>query len=390
VNHDNRVLFLGHDASRSGAPLLLLELIKWLKVHSSIRPSVLLKRGGELEPEYIAAAPTRNLNKEFEIKNLTFPRRVLRKLRRTMVQQKDLSRLYPPNDYPVIYANTIATCDLAQQLTGQGRRLIHHIHELSYATGRFGATESLKKAVSKTSAYIAASHAVQEYLEASIGVPAAKIHLIHEFPIASCMDDADHAQRKAIRTQLGIAGDAFIIGMCGTAEWRKGTDLFVQLAMHMKGRFGSAQCHFVWLGGSINNDREALYDVAKLGLGDICHFIPAVPNPEIYFSTFDLFALTSREDPFSVAMLEAAVSRLPIVCFAGAGGGPELVENDAGIIVPYLDVPAMAKACFELLLDDNRRRQLGENARAKVQARYTLDQQGPKLFSVIESAMSKR
>jgi glycosyltransferase involved in cell wall biosynthesis len=123
-----------------------------------------------------------------------------------------------------------------------------------------------------------------------------------------------------------------------------------------------------------------------MGVQDICHFLPAVPNPEAYFSAFDVFALTSREEPISVAMLEAASSGLPVVSFAGAGGGPELVENDAGIIVPYLDVPAMAKACVELCLNGDRRRRLGDNARAKVQSRYTLALQGPKLLRVIDEA----
>jgi hypothetical protein len=71
-----------------------------------------------------------------------------------------------------------------------------------------------------------------------------------------------------------------------------------------------------------------LYDVAQLGLQNICHFLTAVLNPEPYFGAFDLFALTSRKDPFPVAILEAT-GGLPIVCFAHAGGASEFVEYDA-------------------------------------------------------------
>jgi glycosyltransferase involved in cell wall biosynthesis len=177
--------------------------------------------------------------------------------------------------------------------------------------------------------------------------------------------------------------------MCGHPEWRKGTDLFVQLAVHVRRLVGPAKCHLLWLGGPPNSHLEALYDIAQLGLQNTCHFVPTVPNPESYYSAMDLFALTSREDPFSVAMLEAALSGLPIVCFAGAGGAPELVERDAGIVVPYLDVSAMAEACVELFVDDKRRQRLGETAHAKVQERYTLAKQGPKLLAVLEAAMQK-
>ncbi|MGD1088659.1 MAG: glycosyltransferase family 4 protein [Verrucomicrobiota bacterium] len=362
-------------------------MIKWLKDHSSIKPSMLLKRGGELESEYRAIAPTRCFAEEFEKINGGLHRRVLRKLQLSSIRQPDLSRLYPPEEYPVVYANTIDCCDMVLQLSDSGRHIIHHIHELSYITNVFGATEKLKRAISITDSYIAVSHAVREHLETTIGVPKTKIYVIHGFPIAVGKEIATDETKQIIRQRLNIPNNAFVVGMCGLPQWRKGTDLFAQLVMHVKRHIGLAKCHFVWLGGDLNSHRQALHDVTQMGLRDTCHFIPAVPNPREFFSAFDLFALTSREDPFSVAMLEAAASGLPIVCFADAGGAPELVEDDAGIVVPYLDIPAMAKACVELLTNEHRRAQLGKAAQTKVQERYVLALQGPKLLAVIESAI---
>jgi glycosyltransferase involved in cell wall biosynthesis len=387
VKLKTNVLFLGHDASRTGAPLLLLKLLEWFETNSSIKPSVLLKRGGELESEYRDIAPKRFLIEDSGKINGRLHRRVLRKLRLLAIRRGYLTRLYPAEEFPVVYANTIDSTDLILRLAGPGRRIIHHIHELSYTTEYFDAVDALKKAVPHTFAYIVVSHSVREYLEKTIGVPAGKIRVIHGFPLVSVRDNSKVESRQTIRRRLGIGEAEFVVGMCGLPQWRKGSDLFVQLAMHMQGRVAPAKCHLVWLGGNINSHREALYDVAKAGLQDVCHFIPAVPNPEAYFGAFDLFALSSREDPFSVAMLEAAASGLPIVCFAGAGGAPELVENDAGLIVPYLDVPAMASACAELLLDESRRKQMGETACAKVRECYTLAIQGPKILAVIEAAM---
>ncbi len=382
------VLFLGHDATRTGAPLLLLGIIKWLKAHSAITPAVLLKRGGELALEYGAIAPTRCLAEEHEKLNGGLPRRVLRKLKLSSFRHVDLARLYPVAEFPVVYANTIDCTDIALQLAGSGRRIIHHIHELAYTTEYFNAVSQLQAAVPRTFAYIAASRAVREYLEKCIGVPSAKIHVIHEFPIAAGQAEDIVENKAAIRKRLQIPEGAFVVGMCGWPQWRKGTDLFVQLALHVKRLQGTDQCHFVWLGGDAASQREAAHDVTQLGLQDSCHFIPAVADPEAYFSTFNLFALTSREDPFSVAMLEAAAAGVPIICFANAGGAPELVEKDAGIIVPYLDVPAMAKACAELLADEKRRLRMGKIACAKVQERYTLSRQGPKIFAVINTALA--
>src|SRR5882724_11272170 len=87
-----RFYLLGHDASRTGASQLLLELIKWLTSNSSIKPSVLLKQGGELEAEYEVATPTWNLVKEFEKINCGFHRRILRKTRFLTRRKMDLRR----------------------------------------------------------------------------------------------------------------------------------------------------------------------------------------------------------------------------------------------------------------------------------------------------------
>jgi glycosyltransferase involved in cell wall biosynthesis len=380
---DHKVLFLGHDAGLTGAPLLLLELIKWLKANSTIRTSLLLKRGGEIQAAYQEVTPT-----HFHCENPGLHWRLLRKLRLARDMRPNLPRLFPVEEYPMIYSNTIDTCGLAMDLAGSGRRIIQHIHELSFMTELFGATDKLQRSIPFTNSYIAASNAVGKYLENNIGIPKEKIHVIHEFPVATTKVGVKIKRKDAIFSQLGIPSESLVVCMCGTPNWRKGADLFVQLAQEVKCKIGTSCYHFVWMGGSVSDQAEALYDVGKLGLGKMCHFIPAVSNPEAYFNAFDIFALTSREDPFPVAMLEAAAIGLPIICFADSGGAPELVENDAGLIVPYLDVRAMAEACIELLSDESRRRKLGGSAKAKVEALYGLNIQGPKILSLIKAAMN--
>jgi hypothetical protein len=63
-----------------------------LTSNSSIKPSVLLRQGGELEAEYEVANPTRNLVKEFEQINCGFHRRILRKTRFLTRRKMDLRR----------------------------------------------------------------------------------------------------------------------------------------------------------------------------------------------------------------------------------------------------------------------------------------------------------
>src|SRR4051812_25390433 len=53
-----RTLFISHDASRTGAPKVLLHLVSWLRTNLDFPCVVLLGRGGPLQPDFEAVAPT--------------------------------------------------------------------------------------------------------------------------------------------------------------------------------------------------------------------------------------------------------------------------------------------------------------------------------------------
>ena len=124
-------------------------------------------------------------------------------------------------------------------------------------------------------------------------------------------------------------------------QWRKGTDLFLQLARIVSQQLSNA--HFAWIGGSARDVLEIEHDVRLAGLAQKVRVTGAVAKTADYFGAADVFVLTSREDPYPLVCLEAAALSKPIVCFAGAGGMPEFVEEDCGFVVPYLDLAAMAE-----------------------------------------------
>jgi glycosyltransferase involved in cell wall biosynthesis len=68
----------------------------------------------------------------------------------------------------------------------------------------------------------------------------------------------------------------------------------------------------------------------------------------------------------------------------GAGGAREFVDDDAGCVVPYLDVNAMADAVIKLLHSSELRHRLGEQAQHKVQARHDITVAAPKILETIE------
>ena len=200
------------------------------------------------------------------------------------------------------------------------------------------------------------------------------------------------ADRQVTRRRLGISPDALVVGGVGTMDWRKGPDLFVQVAAMVTRRLPDADVHFVWAGGDTAGPTRGglLMDARRLGLGDRIKFVGPLEQPAQLFAAMDVFALTSREDPFPLVMLEAAAAGIPLVCFEGGGGAPEFVRPGAGHVASYLDIAGMAAWVSDLLEREGVRQRMGQIAAERVRKRHTVDQAGPVLVDVIRRSLGSK
>ncbi|CAM2829679.1 glycosyltransferase family 4 protein [Rariglobus hedericola] len=66
------------------------------------------------------------------------------------------------------------------------------------------------------------------------------------------------------------------------------------------------------------------------------------------FTRCTLFALPSEKEGFGLVYLEAMAHGKPCIA-ANAGGAPEVITPESGLLVPYADHDALAKACSEAL-----------------------------------------
>jgi glycosyltransferase involved in cell wall biosynthesis len=342
---------------------------------------LLLKSGGPLESAYSKQVPTDVWSDKIRKYNAGVIRSWLRRARIMKWEDPSWNKLYLPEEYPVVYANTVVTLDEALKFRAPGRSIILHIHEMKETVEHFSMREKLKASASLVDCFIAASHAVESYLLNEFDIPADKVRVVHEFAIA---DPKTGLRREDARKRFGLSDENFAIGMCGTISWRKGVDLFIRLAQILKNKDSSNKIRLLWLGGNRYEQRQSLHELSRFGLTDRCQFIEENDTPANFYAALDAFALTSREDPFSVAMLEAGLASLPIVCFQDSGGAPEFVEQDAGICVPYGNVAMMAEALLDLIGDESKRSSMGICAQRKVINNYTLDTQAPKILTILK------
>ena len=237
--------------------------------------------------------------------------------------------------------------------------------------------------------FIACSRAVAENLKRH-GVLEDRIDLVHEFiPIGETEPFNKDEQRRWLREILGIPEDAFVVAGSGVLGWRKGSDLFIQVASYVRQHRPDLNLHFLWLGGTTGtwSSHEFLHDVELLKLTDYVTLAPTQENPLSYFSGIDIFLLPSREDPYPLVCLETAAFRVPIICFEGAGGMPEFIEADCGSVTPYLDVIAMASEVIRLAENADERISFGRCAARKVRSRHDIAIAAPMILAAMQKTM---
>ncbi|MCC7377369.1 MAG: glycosyltransferase family 4 protein [Verrucomicrobiales bacterium] len=381
-----RVLFLGHSAGRTGAPVLLLEFQRWLAQTGGVEFRTVLSAGGALESNYAELGPV-SLAPEAAAK-ASQPGRARGILHR--VVGRDLwsdgearrlfneLRAWKPD---LIYANTVSTWGELEWLAPLEVPVLWHVHELSFVIRHTVGTDRLKRLAPAIGRFIGASNAVGLALTREFGIPEDRVAVLHEsIRPAPWPDDRIQERRRDLRASMGLPDHAFLVGGCGTTDWRKGVDLFTVIAQRFREMSPKTPAAFVWVGGGDERtDAQHRFTAARAGLSDYCRFIGETNQPMDYLAAIDVFAMVSREDPFPLVMLEAGSFGVPTVCWADSGGAPEFVEADAGIVVPYLSVDRFANALQELRSDDTRRGRMGARAAAKVRDRFTLDQQAPRL-----------
>ncbi len=391
-----KVLFIGHDANRAGAQLVLLQLLQQLK-KCGLSMHLLLEEGGVLEDEFkevieITKIPTKykrfyskKVDRVLEVMGVL---KLLKRKQRKHQWEQFRNEILSQN-IGLIFANTVATASIYKHLSFLEVPTIFFVHELEMSVKMYSNSEDLQYLLSKTDHLIAVSKAVSSYYQNHYKFPENKTSIIQIIDTEALLGQIEKGKKLGLCQQLGLPANAVIIGSCGNAEWRKGNDFFMLLAQSVIRQIPDIPVYFMWVG--MSKDSE-LYDIqrtdaTKMGLDQRIMHIEPTPNVFQYISQFDIFALCSREDPYPLVVLEAALAEKPIVCFADAGGATELIEEDAGFIVPYFDLQIMTNKIIELIQNPSLRKQFGQRGKQKVLEKHQTEPSVQHIIDTINQLM---
>lgn len=337
--------------------MVLLSVLRWIKENTDIEFGIIIGADGPLREEFEAMGPCLFMDAypPEKISN------VLRRFCGLNVQS--------------IYLNTIVSGIYGAQLTFLNAKFITHVHEMENLFLLF--EDTFRDLLTFCSDFIAVSQGSQEAIERRSGKQQLSITRIA--PFIHRLNDGNTSP-----TSSGTAfsrKDIPVIYGCGTLEHRKGPDLFCDVAeILLKGGFTNFRMK--WIGPKANLDLAG--EINRRGIGSHVEWLGAHPNPREILKDGAIFLLPSREDPFPLVCIEAAEQGLPVICFdSRAGSMHSFVETDAGIVVRFLDAEGMASSIKELLMDDERRKELGANAQKKVERLHLAEVICPQILSLL-------
>lgn len=356
------VIFISHDASRTGAPAVLLSFMRWLRKNTTLDFAIMIGVHGPLDREFEDIAPTFYFedNQGSELR-----KRVKR---------------FCGDNVQYVYCNTIVSSVYAEHLRFLNAEFIAHIHELE---SLFKVFEAQFNAFSSyCNKFVAVSETVRDCIERRIPNQRADIVVIPPFI---------EAFEESKVTETVKARDAKrTVYACGTVETRKGFDLFCMVGRKLRER-GRDDVRLCWIGSDTHSNLNAAVEIQKHGVEGIVEWLGPQPYPRQHFRGGDIFLLPSREDPFPLVCLEAADCGLPIVCFDALSGGMcKFVGDDAGKVVKYLDTDAMTDAIVSLLDNEDARTSLGLRAQSKVRELHLVDRVAPQISQLFDGALSSQ
>lgn len=384
-----KVLFVVHDASRTGAPIVLLHLLEWIKANTDVKITCLILKSGEMDGYFSALADVVFWNEETYQTKL--PLRLMSRLHK-IVYDEPIYQKFPKKlaeqPFDLIYINTVAATSVIPLLKRTYNcPVICHIHENSFTINNHYSDSLTTEIKSCIDRFIAVSDSTKDNLTAGQNISADKITVCRPFISVKQIREVS-ASVEATKKDLGITNE-FVAGGSGLTTWRKGIDWFIRLAFELNRLDPDNRIKLIWVGQESREFKnQKNYELRRLGIEDRVIFTGSLKNPQNVFQIFDVFTLTSREDPFPLVCLEAASLNKPILCFDKSGGMPELVAEGAGKVIQYGDVAAMAAAIVHLAKHRSELIPLGAKAKELV-TRFDVDAIAPRIFGIMQTVVKE-
>ena len=227
---------------------------------------------------------------------------------------------------------------------------------------RFGRIKQWMQATS-INRYIAVSNEVEKCLCRDLGVPPAKVRVVHNgIHTDSMLRNSD----SRLRTELLAGCERPIVFTAARLHAQKGHDHLLAAAVQIP------EALFVLAGDGPDRARLEAKAV-QLGIEGRVRFLGQRNDIDALLASCDIFVLPSLYEGLPLSVLEAMAAGRPVVATAVGGTNEAVIDGVCGRLVPPADPASLAAAINALLADRHGAARLAEEGRARVRRLFSIE-----------------
>jgi glycosyltransferase involved in cell wall biosynthesis len=207
-----------------------------------------------------------------------------------------------------------------------------------------------------TTKVIACCQAVGDFYQRQVGLEPRRLEVIYNAVDFRAVEP--RADREAARQELGYGAEQVVVGCLGRLTEQKGQDVLLRALARLKAGQPELRLFVAGQGPA----HTSLVDQAQgLGLTRETQLLGVRRDRDTLYAAMDIFALPSRWEGLSLALVEAAGIGLPVVA-TDVGGNGEVVQAGPGTwLIPSDDEDALAEALQAAYEQVLQRRSSGES-----------------------------
>jgi glycosyltransferase involved in cell wall biosynthesis len=341
------ILMVSHEASRSGAPILALNLTQEFAKRYNI-VVLLLGDGPLLDSFQQAGAAVLSVNSLKGIPNFC---------------SITVDQLCESYKFKFALVNSIESRLVIPALGNKFIPTISLIHEFAacynrpYDVFKIAALWSTELVFSANITLESAATECPELSNRSSHIlPQGRSILPKSELSATQLQQEEENLGEAIRPK-GTADNAIVVLGAGYVNFRKGVDIFIECAARVLRSPGGDKCRFVWIGQGYDPINDAGYSVyladqiRRCNLQDHVIFLGETASIETAYKEADLLLLSSRLDPLPNVAIDAMEHKIPVLCFDKTTGIADFLVSSQlqnYCVADYLDSVDMANKILTL------------------------------------------
>ena len=304
--------------------------------------------------------------------------------------------------YPLIHTNYWLSAWIGMEIkklqTVQHLHTYHSLGAVKYSTVNVIPTiaktrlQVEKRCLETADVIVATSPQEQEHMRSLVS----KRGNIQVIPCGTYIDCFGSIDRATGRAKIGIKPEEKLVMYAGRFDPRKGIETIVRaIAQSQVKDHEPFKLNIV--GGFTPGEKDGIEQqriasiVEDLGIADIVNFVGRVQHEDLayYYAAADVCVVPSHYEPFGLVAIEAMASRTPVIASQVGGLKYSVVDGETGLLVPPQDEAAFAKAIDSILANPQWQQELGHNARARVENKFSWDGVARQLDAEYRSELNK-